>query len=450
MNNINIHKALTILANLNQISEYQALTELEKLANLKPMQDVLNDIEIMNKDYYLQKHPYKIYYSESDKRWRTYLPPLDKKGKRKLIAYTSKEKLENKIIAYYTDYDNSLKVPSDMICALYPSFLAYKTKETSPANAKKIDWAWETYYKNDTIIKRRLSDIKVPELKEWLLDKINEHQLSSRKYREMKSLLNMLYDYAIGLGLATYNVSRNIKNISYKKFYQPPKKTVAEQVYINEEQTQLVELAFKKFEKTKNTAYLAIILNCSLGLRVGELVALKRSDFSQNTVHIQRQEKKIYNPETLERKGFEVVPYTKSLNSDRTLILTSIAKQTFRMIVKFNIENEFFSDYLLLNKNGERINNDTINRLLRRLNKEMGTVQKSNHNLRKTCISNMGASKLLSDEEIRTFAGHKDIATTQNSYIFSTDTLDNRADAYEQAINSNIKNVFKCIQKQTS
>ena len=446
MSNINIHDALQILTSIKGLTEYQALTELENLANLKPMQDVLNDIENMNREYYLKKHSYQIYYSESDKRWRTYLPDSTKKNKRKPITSTSKEKLEDKIVKYYEDCEKALAVPSDTIILLYPAFLAYRTKETSPANAKKIQWAWETYYKGDKLITRRLSELTVPELKEWFLQKISDYQLTTRKYRDMKALMNMLYDYAIGLGLVTYNVARNIKNISYKKFTPERKKSASEQIYVDDEETRLVELAYKKFKETKNTAYLAIILNCSLGLRVGELVALKRSDFSHDTVHIQRQEKKCYDPETLKRSGFEVVPYTKTLNSDRVLILTSVAKQAYKMIVKHNMENEFFSEYLLLNKDGVRINNDTINRLLRQLNKELGTTQKSNHNLRKTCLSNMNASKLLSDEEIRMFAGHKDIATTQNSYIFATDSLNTRSDAYEKAIDSKIINVFTRVQ----
>jgi len=66
--------------------------------------------------------------------------------------------------------------------------------------------------------------------------------------------------------------------------------------------------------------------------------------------------------------------------------------------------------------------------------------------LRKTCLSNMNASHLLSDEEIRMFAGHKDIATTQNSYIFATGSLNTRSEAYEKAIDSKINNVFKRVQ----
>ena len=68
-----------------------------------------------------------------------------------------------------------------------------------------------------------------------------------------------------------------------------------------------------------------------------------------------------------------------------------------------------------------------------------------NHSIRKTCISNLAASKLLSDEEIRMFAGHKDISTTQQSYIFATEPLEDRVSAYEAAISGKMPdvNVFK-------
>ena len=168
---INIHDALQILSTIKGLSDYQALTELENLANLKPMQDVLNDIEDMNREYYLKRHPYQIYYSESDKRWRTYLPDSTKKNGRKPITSTKRENLENKIVKYYEDCAKAIAVPADTIALLYPEFLAYKTKETSPANANKINWAWEKYYKNDKLVNRRLGELTVTELKEGVLDK---------------------------------------------------------------------------------------------------------------------------------------------------------------------------------------------------------------------------------------------------------------------------------------
>ena len=46
----------------------------------------------------------------------------------------------------------------------------------------------------------------------------------------------------------------------------------------------------------------------------------------------------------------------------------------------------------------------------------MKTPPKVNHRICKTCISNMEASKALTNEEIRAFAGHKDFSTTAKHY----------------------------------
>ena len=116
------------------------------------------------------------------------------------------------------------------------------------------------------------------------------------------------------------------------------------------------------------------------------------------------------------------------------------------MILNANEQRGFHSQYLMLDKNGERMKNDAINNVLRRLNKMIHTPQKGTHSIRKTCISNMGESKALSNEEIRKFAGHKDFSTTEKYYMHATASFDNRADAYEKAINSKITNVFKRVQ----
>ena len=73
----------------------------------------------------------------------------------------------------------------------------------------------------------------------------------------------MLYDYAIDSSIIKYNVSRNVRNISYKKFAQPKKKTAEEQIFMGKEETSVIELAMKQY-KNKNVAYLAIGLNFTL------------------------------------------------------------------------------------------------------------------------------------------------------------------------------------------
>lgn len=442
-----IKQYIDLLSKIKEISSDEALTLYSNMVSIKGIEVALNDIEIMNKKYYLEQHPYEIYFSKADNRYRTYLPSTEKDGKRKPITSVSKENLENKIIQFYKKLEQ--KAPVYTIENLYPDFLEYKSTDTSLANANKLDWVWNKFYKNDAFIKNEILKIDVPTLKTWYLNKITQYNLTARQFKEMKSLLNMLFDYAIEKKICTQNISRLIRNISRKKISVNPTKAVTEQVFVNDEETRLIELAIKQYYKTKNTAYLAVCLNFALALRVGEVVALKVSDFEEDTVHIQRQEIKVYEKLSngkIRRNGYEISPYLKSINSDRELYLIKEAKVFFSMIVQANQMRGFKSEYLMLTKDGTRMNNDAINNVLRRLNRMLKTPQKGNHSIRKTCISNMGASKVLTDEEIRMFAGHKDFSTTAKHYMYVTDTMDNRSSAYETAIGSKMNNVFNSVQ----
>ena len=442
-----IKQYIDLLSKIKEISYDEALTLYSNMVSIKGIEVALNDIEIMNKKYYLEQHPYEIYFSKADNRYRTYLPSTEKDGKRKPITSVSKENLENKIIQFYKKLEQ--KAPVYTIENLYPDFLEYKSTDTSLANANKLDWVWNKFYKNDAFIKNEILKIDVPTLKTWYLNKITQYNLTARQFKEMKSLLNILFDYAIEKKICTQNISRLIRNISRKKFSVNPTKAVTEQVFVNDEETRLIELAIQQYYKTNNTAYLAVCLNFALALRVGEVVALKVSDFEEDTVHIQRQEIKVYEKLSngkIRRNGYEISPYLKSINSDRELYLIKEAKVFFSMIVQANQMRGFKSEYLMLTKDGTRMNNDAINNVLRRLNRMLKTPQKGNHSIRKTCISNMGASKVLTDEEIRMFAGHKDFSTTAKHYMYVTDTMDNRSSAYETAIGSKMNNVFNSVQ----
>ncbi|MGN0430802.1 MAG: hypothetical protein ACI4EQ_00430 [Lachnospiraceae bacterium] len=59
-----------------------------------------------------------------------------------------------------------------------------------------------------------------------------------------------------------------------------------------------------------------------------------------------------------------------------------------------------------------------------------------NHAIRKTCISELHDSQLLSDRMISDFAGHKDISTTQKYYIHSVTPLTEKADVFAKVFGS--------------
>jgi integrase len=96
------------------------------------------------------------------------------------------------------------------------------------------------------------------------------------------------------------------------RFKQVKKKTGKTETYNTEELNELREYLEEQFAETSDTIFLAIELNFLIGLRVGELVALRWSDWvDMRHLHIQREE--VHNQDNGQ---FIVVEHTKT-NQDR-------------------------------------------------------------------------------------------------------------------------------------
>ncbi len=412
----------------------ELLQHLLKRANLK-IDDVLEEIEDMKRDTILKQHKekYKVWQAD-DGRWKTKLPDGSKYGK--LVAKSTLENLENCIVDFY----KASEKPKDTLSALYPEWIDYKRKESSIANANKLQWVWNRYYKDSDIAQMKIKDIETLTVKNFGLDMIAKHNLTRDGYTEMKSVINMMLDYAVELEIVPLNVARNVRGINRHKYKQEEAKTVQEQIYLSEDEKAIMTQALAQFKKTQNTAYLAVCLNFYLGLRVGELVALKTTDFAESMVSIQREEIKHYViiDGVSHRDGYEIADYTKTEKSTRDIVCVSEAEKIYKMIVKVNEERGFTDEYLFLHKNGKRMNDFSVNNVLRRLNKQIATPQKGNHGIRKTCFSTMAASGQIPEEEIMNFAGHKNYQTTKTYYIFSKVTPEERKTAFEKVLSKGI------------
>jgi integrase len=283
----------------------------------------------------------------------------------------------------------------------------------------------------------------VGQLRNWLLKQVAKHKLSQKKYVEVKGLMNQLYDYCISYDIVQINLPRQISTPSEHVFFEPEEKDDAEIIYSSETKSEVIKEALAQFDKTKNTAYLAICLNFNLGLRVGELVALRESDIDGDIIRIRRGEVKDYTRDEngkIVRNGYKVAN-TKTKAGKRDLILTPDAKKYIKMALDENKANERSDeDYIFLSKSGERMHEYAVNNVLRRCNGVRNEKDRfiisgkpsGNHAIRKTCISELHDSQLLPDRMISDFAGHKDISTTQKYYIHSVTPLTDKADVFAE------------------
>lgn len=441
----NKHRETKRTANVNVTSEIAGL-----LFNLQcgkiSIDDVSEDIQEMARKFdILRKHEsYCRIWQATDGRWKTKLPDENAKNKCRLIAKTSKEDLENCIVNWYREQQESLK---PCLESIYEQWIECKEKETSMANANKLTYVWNKYYKDTPIVSIPFEDMTAGHMKDWFLSVISQKQLTHKQFKEMKSVINMMYDYAISYNYTTTNIPRQIRGFSDRIFQEETAKPISEIVYDSAAKNDVIHKALKQYEKTGNTAYLAVCLNFTLALRVGELVALTTSCINDDgTIDIIREEVKTYIKDDngkLHRNGYEVVNHTKTQCGMRKLILTENAKKYIQMAIDRNRELGISDgDYIFLNKKGSRIHDHAINNVLRRLNgvrneKDAFVITdrpSGNHAIRKTCISELHDSKLLSDDTIKTFAGHKDISTTQKCYIHQVKPITEYADAF--------KNVF--------
>lgn len=427
------HNELNTVENVVEI-----LNNLPERDNLNT-DDVLEEVkEIMKRQTILKQHKenYKVWQAK-DGRWKTKLPDGSKYGK--LVAKATLENLENFIVEFYKAKEETDKIT---MATIYPKFLEYKYLSSEKGTANKLQWVWNTYYKDSNIVNEDITKITVGKLSDWLLKLIAERKLTRKKYIEAKGLMNQLYNYCITHDIVQVNLPRQIAMPSKNVFAEPEAKPEEEIIYSSDTKSEVIKEALAQFNKTKNTAYLAICLNFNLGLRIGELVALCENDIDDNVIHITKAEVKNYTKDkngNIHADGYRVAQHPKTDAGIRTLVLTPDAKKYIKMALDENKANgRSDEDYIFLSKSGERMHEYAVNNVLRRCNGVRNEKDRfiisgkpsGNHAIRKTCISELHDSQLLPDRMISDFAGHKDISTTQKYYIHSVTPLTDKADVF--------------------
>ena len=188
------------------------------------------------------------------------------------------------------------------------------------------------------------------------------------------------------------------------KFKQVVRKTGKTETFNSDELKDLNLYLDRMYAETHDTVFLAVKLNFLLGLRVGELVALKWKDyFDINHLHIVREE--VRNQITNE---YEVVEHTKT-NMDRFIVLIPKA---IRILQKIDRQSEY-----IFVRNGNRITSRQVAYVLEKYAERRGVDTKSTHKMRKTFASNLNASGVPLDC-IRELLGHSDLNTTLG-YIYN-------------------------------
>lgn len=392
------------------------------------LDDVREKMRENERQKLLSKHKYKVFFDEKDNRWKTTVPDDTKKNGRRLIARRNKEQLDADLIAYYSQIEDKKYISNNLYTLekLFPIWLKYKATQTNASSyIKRILVEWNKYYKDTDIIKTVLGDLTYLRLNDWACNMIKNHSLTKKQYYNMSIIMRQCLDYACEpeVGIISSNQFNRVK-INKKLFVQKALPKSEEQVFITNEQQIICEEVKRKISiRPRCISPYLVLLNFQLGLRIGEICAIKWSDIQGNYIYIQRQEVEqfVFDEDgvTILSSKFVVVPYTKTEAGNRKVYLNQSAKEILSQIKEVcDRYGYYFEDYIYiesLTKN--RGNTRGLKQYLHNLCIDSGIVAKSNHKIRKTYISSL-FDLGVNINTIREQAGHEDERTSLHNYCF--------------------------------
>ena len=433
--------AAKIHATITGLKPEEALTNLSIEYHNIFMVAALEVISMKEREYYLKQHKYAITPPKPgvDDRYRTHL--ISPEGKRICVRRKKLEDLENIIINHYKSLDSVHSISS-----LKDEFLKDRMKYVRLGTSDRDMTSYARFFDNSPITRKEIRQITAKELSDYRVQTVVRLNLGLKESQRFQSLLNAIWDYAVTAGYTEVNTARNLRPLG-KAFFTPngnldpagvkekfPELSVeitvphsddesdhVPQFYTGSEQQKLIKTCYQVYRQLGNTAYLAIIMCFCLGLRIGELVALKVTDFDfrNGVVHILRRE--ITSKDENGKRCFRISQRLKNGASRRDIPITSTCKFIFDLIVADNEKRGVDSDWLFISyQNGDRMHSYSVDLALDRANEKAGLEQRSLHKIRKTVLSRLDMSQNFTLERIREIAGHSRGSMTLYTNYFHT------------------------------
>ena len=386
----------------------------------------------------LKNYPISIWLAK-DGVWKAYIPDTTKPRNRRIVQSKNRMNLEKKILRdYYQKTEDRL-----VFSNYFANWLVnYKSKLVQPPTIQRNYDDYKKYIQGTAIDKLKITSIKRIDIKSCLNDAINKYHLTRKALNNIKSIFNGLFAYAIDAEDITVNPMLNIK-IENTNIKAETIKLAETEVFNEQELDILTEYLYKYYKDYRPIITLALLLNFQLGLRVGELCTIKKTDIDleHHKIHIGRTERS-YRPLSLiegkiiEDKTIHVVTDGQTKNdSNRIIDLSDEAVLIIQEALKIQKELSIKSDYLFADAKGKHIIRQRINDCLRFYCKKISLDVKSSHKIRKTVLSNLFA-KGFNLEEIMQLAGHRNKSTTLKYYLFSVTLKDDRQSRLSQALAS--------------
>ena len=348
-------------------------------------------LSMIKREELLKKHKYDIYQGK-DGKWYTYLPG------RKKLKRTSRDLLVDALVSYY---DTNRITLQEFFTDWNDRRAELNKIKESTASRNRYDFA---RYFGD-LKDRAVSDFTPDEITDFLESQVNKFNLSAKGFSNLKTLTRGIFKRAKKLKLIFWDVEPVFADldVSDKEF----RKTAVDdskEIFYDDEVKDL--MAYCKDHRS-DLSSLGIALMFVSGLRVGEVVCLKKTDILDREIYVHRIETQ-YRKDGL--NYFDVSDSSKTPTGVRRVIIPD----SFSWILS-DLEKYGGDEWIFTGMHGRRMHTSQIRKRLYSVCKAIDIPVRSPHKLRKTygtiLLDNHVDSKIVEKQ-----MGHTDVKTTEIHY----------------------------------
>ncbi len=363
---------------------------------------------------------YWMKYNEKDGYWYAKVPNPKRGGKKTAIKRRNKLDLEEAILeAHYRRTGEVSDRYAPSFRSLYPEWRAYKlrVKEHLESTAIRNDSCFNRYLKNADWLDRNISEIKPIEIRKWMKITAADRAPTKHDFTNLHGIINGVFQYALDEGYVEVPIAPFISGIGRNgRLFTPMKSELPEndatQVYTKEEAEKV--LAQLQWDHIID---LGIRLIFWTGLRIGELLALRWEDVSEDSSEILVR-RRVSSQKEGDHYIHPVLEGTKGKGSyRRVLVPPEILEPILRSARKLNPDGAF----IFTNKGEEPMTQGAFASRLKRICRWAGVEFKSLHKIRKTVVTEL-MDHQLPMPLIQSQVGHASAVTTENFYHFNNKT----------------------------
>ena len=358
---------------------------------------IQEQIKMQRNEELLSKHPYKIWKGK-DGKWYSYFP--DKEKGRVLRKRNTEELIKDEIIAYWKKQESN-----PTISDIYSEWINGKVQreEITKATRDRYNRQYEQCFLD--FGKHKIKSISEYDIEEFVLDTIYNCKLTQKGFSNLRTLILGIFKLARRKRLVSFSISELMNDMEIsKKLFRRNVKSDDEQVFTTDELPKVLDY----LKENPDIVNLGIFLLFKTGLRIGELAALKKTDITQNVIHISKTE--IHYNDDAGNIVYEVRDSPKTEAGIRDVV---VPDSGIRILNRIRLLNPF-GEYLF-ERRGKRIRTYVFRERLRNICRKLDITMKSPHKIRKTygsiLIDNNVQESLVINQ-----MGHTDIKTTKKHY----------------------------------